>query len=92
LLRPAQEYDQLSLPFCAFLVFVAMRETLSQPMLWSIIELNALWTVDSIVLLMSRWTEPTAFGKSVVLIQAFCVAGFAYLEYIGLRKSTAASA
>ena len=78
-------------PFSAFIIYVAMRENLSQSMLWTIIVLNALWTFDSIVLLMSGWTEPTMFGKAVVMIQAFCVAGFAYLEYIGLRKSTEAS-
>ncbi|MCI0616423.1 hypothetical protein L0244_25870 [bacterium] len=84
------QYAGFSLfPFCAFLIYVAKREYLSHPMIWAIILLNALWTFDSVVLLISGWVEPTLFGNAIVMIQAFCVAVFAYLEYIGLRKSAA---
>lgn len=86
-------YAGLSLlPFAAFLVYLARRENLSQAMVWVVIVLNVLWTVDSILLLMGRWIEPTALGYAFVIFQAFGVAAFAGLEYFGLRKSVTAAA
>jgi hypothetical protein len=79
------------LPFAAFLVYLATRETLSPPVVWAVILLNALWTVDSILLLLSGWIEPTGLGYAFVLFQAFGVAMFAGLEYFGLRKSAMAA-
>ena len=76
------------LPFAAFIVYLATRENLSMPTIWTVIILNALWTADSILLLLSGWVEPTTFGYIFVVFQAFGVAIFAALEYFGLRKST----
>ena len=80
------------LPFAAFLVYLATRANLSQPVLWAVIVLNVLWAVDSILLLVSGWIEPTGFGYAFVIFQAFGVAMFACLEYFGLRKSVVAVA
>ncbi|MBA3694294.1 MAG: hypothetical protein H0W77_12795 [Acidobacteria bacterium] len=77
------------LPFAAFIVYLATRENLSTPTLWAVIILNALWTADSFLLLLSGWIEPTTFGYIFVVFQAFGVAVFAALEYFGLRQSTA---
>ncbi len=79
------------LPFAALLIYLAARENLSPPAVWAVIVLNALWTVDSILLLLSGWIEPTELGYAFVIFQAFGVAMFAALEYFGLRKSTTAS-
>ena len=80
------------LPFAAFLVYLATRENLSQRVVWAVIVLNVLWTIDSILLLLSGWIEPTGLGNAFVIFQAFGVAIFAGLEYIGLRKSATAAA
>lgn len=80
------------LPFAALLVYLATREYLSPPVVWAVIVLNALWTVDSILLLLSGWIEPTGLGYAFVIFQAFGVAMFAALEYFGLRKSAMATA
>jgi len=80
------------LPFAALLVYLATRENLSPPVVWAVIVLNALWTVDSILLLLSGWIEPTGLGSAFVIFQAFGVAIFAALEYLGLRKSAVAAA
>jgi hypothetical protein len=61
-------------------------------MVWAVIVLNALWTVDSILLLLSGWIEPTELGYGFVIFQAFGVAMFAGLEYFGLRRSPTAAA
>jgi len=80
------------LPFAAFLIYLAKRENLSPPAIWAVIILNVLWTADSILLLLSGWIEPTGLGNAFVLFQAFGVAMFAGLEYLGLRKLVAAAA
>lgn len=79
-------YAGLSLlPFAAFLVYLARRENLSPTLVWAVIVLNALWTIDSILLLLGGWVEPTGLGYAFVIFQAFGVALFAGLEYFGLR-------
>lgn len=81
-------YAGLSLlPFAAFLVYLATRETLSYSMVWAVIILNALWTVDSLLLLITGWVDPTELGYGLVVAQALGVAMLAALEYVGLRKS-----
>ncbi len=80
------------LPFAAFLVYLATREHLSQPVVWAVIILNALWTVDSLLLLLTGWVAPTELGYAFVVAQALGVTMFAGLEYIGLKKSATAAA
>lgn len=77
------------LPFAAFLVYLATRETFSRSMVWAVILLNALWTADSLLLLLTGWVDPTGLGYVFVIAQALGVAMLAGLEYLGLRKSTA---
>jgi hypothetical protein len=79
------------LPFAAFLVYLATRENLSRPVVWAVIVLNALWTADSILLLLSGWIEPTGPGYAFIIFQAIGVAAFAGLEYFGLRRSAMAT-
>lgn len=80
------------LPFAAFVAYLATRVSLSPPAIWAAIVLNVLWTVDSILLLLSGWVEPTELGSAFVMFQALGVAIFAALEYVGLRKSATAAA
>lgn len=85
-------YSGISLlPFAAFLVYLATRESLSPPAVWAVIVLNAFWTADSILLLLSGWIEPNGLGYAFVIFQAFGVAMFAALEFLGLRKSATAT-
>jgi hypothetical protein len=58
---------------------------------WAVIVLNALWTVDSFLLLLTGWVAPTELGYIFVAAQAFGVAVFAGLEYFGLKKSAMAT-
>lgn len=77
------------LPFAAFLVYLARRENLSRRVVWAVIVLNVLWTVDSILLLLTGWVAPTEPGYAFVVAQALGVAMFAGLEFVGLKKSAA---
>jgi hypothetical protein len=47
-----------------------------------------LWALDSVLLLVSGWIEPTVLGEMFVLGQALIVAVLAELEFLGLRRST----
>ena len=80
------------LPFAAFLVYLATRETLPAAAVWAVIVLNVLWTLDSLLLLLSGWVAPTPPGYAFVIAQALGVAMFAALEYVGLKKATPATA
>ena len=86
-------YAGLSLlPFAALLIFLAARESLSPPAVWTVIVLNALWTTDSFLLLLTGWVTPTELGYAFVIFQALGVAAFAWLEYFGLRRAATATA
>lgn len=78
-------------PFAALLVYLATRDHLSPPVVWAVIVLNALWTVDSLLLLLTGWVAPTEVGYAFVIAQALGVAMFAGLEYLGLRKAATAA-
>lgn len=83
------DYAGLSLlPFAALVAYLATRENMPRSAVWVVVACNALWAVDSIVLLLSGWIDPTGLGRAFVIAQAVVVALFAELEYFGLRKST----
>jgi len=86
-------YAGLSLiPFAAVVGLIATREQLSRPAVWAVIAYNALWAVDSIVLLAGGWFTPTLLGYAFTVAQAVVVAAFAELQYVGMRKWRAARA
>ncbi|HEY0735948.1 MAG TPA: hypothetical protein VGD69_13630 [Herpetosiphonaceae bacterium] len=76
------------LPYALFVVYVATRSS-QRAAVWAVILINALWAVDSIVLLLSGWVAPNALGYAFVIVQALAVAVFAELQYIGVRRATA---
>ena len=81
-------YAGLSLfPFAAFLIYTGTRKSISKTVVWVIIGLNLLWTIDSFLLLFSGYVAPTTFGYVFVIFQAIGVLIFAELEFIGLRRA-----
>jgi hypothetical protein len=81
-----RESGLILLPWAAFIGFLASRQQPSRIAVWSVIALNALWVVDSIVLLATGWVEPTALGLAFVIVQAVVVGVFAELEFLWLRR------
>jgi hypothetical protein len=53
---------------------------------------NALWAIDSILILLIGWVEPNVLGYAFIIAQALIVAVFAEAQYVGLRKSVATAA
>jgi hypothetical protein len=87
------DYAGLALvPFAALVAYVATRHDLPRPGVWAIIVCNAVWTIDSLLMLLSGFVSPTALGTAFVIVQALLVAVLAELEYVGLRKTTAVAA
>lgn len=77
------------LPFAALLAFVSTRARVSRAVVWAVIVANAIWAIDSIVLLFTGWVQPNLLGYMFVAGQAAFVAVMAELEFIGMRKSAA---
>jgi len=89
---PAALLEQASvvlLPFALFLAFLSTRTRLPRAAVWTVIVANAIWAIDSIVLLFTGWVQPSLLGYLFVAGQGAFVAVMAELEYIGLRKSAA---
>jgi len=80
------------LPFALLLLYLTSRESLPPVAVWTVIVLNALWTIDSFLVVATGWITPNPLGYAFVTAQALGVAMFAGLEYVGLRKSAAAIA
>lgn len=79
-------YAGLSLiPFAAFVAVMATRDQVSRVAVRAIIIANALWVVDSFLLLLTGWVEPSLLGYAFVIGQAVIVAGFAEVQHMGLR-------
>jgi hypothetical protein len=82
-----RESAMVLLPFAALLAFLATRTRLPRAAVWAVIVANAIWVIDSIVLLFTGWVQPNVFGYVFVVGQAAVVAVLIELEYLGLRKS-----
>lgn len=87
-----REAAMVLLPFAALLAFLGTRARLPRFAIWAVIAVNAIWVIDSIVLLLTGWVQPNLLGYLFVAGQAAFVAVFAELEYIGLRRSVPAAA
>lgn len=74
------------LPFAAFLLYLAAKAEPPRGGVWLVIALNALWVLDSILLLVAGGVAPTMLGYIFVLVQAAAVLIIAELEWLGLRR------
>lgn len=73
--------------YAALVGFLGTRGMMPRTAVWAVIAVNAMWTVDSIALLISGWVSPNLFGQAFIVMQAIAVGVFAELQFIGLRKS-----
>ena len=80
------------LPFALMLAFLGSRPRLPAAAVWAVIALNAIWVIDSLVLLFGEWVQPNPLGNIFIVGQAAFVAVMAQLEVIGLRRLRAAAA
>jgi hypothetical protein len=86
-------YAGLSLlPFAGFVGALSRRNHIPRAAVVAVIVVNALWVVDSFLLLMTGWVAPNLLGYTFVIGQAVIVAAFAELQHVGLNASPRATA
>lgn len=74
------------IPFTAFVVWIATRAAIPRTSVWTVIALNAAWVLASVALLFVDRFDPNRIGVAFILVQAAAVAGFAEMQYVGLRR------
>lgn len=77
------------LVYAAALVLLAARPTIPRPPALAVVAGNTAWVLGSVVAVVAGWGVLTALGVAVALAQAAAVAGFAALQWRGLRRVTA---
>jgi hypothetical protein len=78
--------------YAALVGWLGTRTAMPKLLVLVIIIGNAMWTLGSISLLFSGAVTPNLLGQIFVAAQAIAVGVFAELQYVGLRRSTAAQA
>ena len=58
-----------------------------RPVKAAVVAVNVVWAADTLLALALDWHEPTLAGQLVIAVQAVGCAGFAALQYLGLRRS-----
>ena len=71
------------LPYAAIVAYLGTRPQVSRGAVWAVIICNVIWVVDSALLLMGNWIDPTPLGVSFVIAQAVAVAAFADVQFLG---------
>ncbi|RKN51162.1 hypothetical protein [Micromonospora endolithica] len=74
------------LGYAAALWLLAARPRIDRRAAAVVVVVNLIWAVDSVVLLAGGWFTPTMVGVVVIAAQAAAVAGFAAVQWIGLRR------
>ena len=82
----------LLLPWAAWTGWLALQSDPPRTQVWSVIGINTLWVIDSVLLLMSGWVQPNALGTAFIVAQAVAVGVFAELQYVGVRRATTLAA
>jgi hypothetical protein len=75
------------IPFAAFVLYLAAQHQVSRGAVWTVVVCNALWVVDSLLLLASGWIAPSMLGHTFVIAQALVVAVFCELQFAGLKRA-----
>jgi hypothetical protein len=78
--------------YAAAVAWLAARPQPPRGLVWTVVALNLIWAVESVMLPLLGWISPTPLGLAFVIGQAVVVAVFAELQFIGLRRTRAAAA
>ena len=73
------------IPYALGVAWIGTRPQISRPLAWLVVALNALWVVDSVVLLMTVFVSPNVWGVAFIAVQAVAVAAFALAQMAGLK-------
>ena len=89
--EPLLRYAGLALlPYASIVAVLGTRTSVSRGAVWAVVVINALWTLDSVLLLASGWVAPTTLGAAFVVAQGLVVAAFAAAQARGLGSNAPA--
>ena len=74
------------LAYAAVVWIVGSRQAIPRGAVYAIVAANAIWAIDSVVVALTRWGDPTTAGTVWILMQAAVVALFAELQLAGARR------
>lgn len=70
----------------AFLLYIAAQPQISRRIVLAALVLDAIWVIDSVVLLISGWLPLTSAGMWTIGLVALAVATLGELKFFGLRR------
>lgn len=73
--------------FAGLLLFLASRPAVNRAAVITVMVVNVAWVIASAEVLIAGWFPLTGLGIALVVAQAVVVAGFAALQFMGLRKA-----
>jgi hypothetical protein len=72
---------------CAAVVWlIGTRKEIARGAVYVVVAANAMWAVDSVVVALAGWGDPTTTGTVWLLLQAAVVAVLAELQLAGARR------
>jgi hypothetical protein len=74
-------------PLAAWVGWLSQKAQPSRRAVWLLIVGNAVWVVESLLLLVLDWVQPTSLGTTFIVAQAVATAVFAELEYVALKRN-----
>lgn len=77
------------LPLAIWIGLLARNPHPPRKLVWLLIAGNAVWMIDSFLLLALGWLQPTSLGVAFIVAQAIVTGVFAELEYVALKRMTA---
>jgi len=78
--------------FAAGVGHLARRTVPSSAGVITVIVLNAIWAIESLLALWTGWLEPNTLGTAFVVAQAIAVAAIAEAQFVGMRRARAGTA
>lgn len=78
------------LPYAAFVAWIGARDAVPRNAVRAVVAINALWALDSALLLALGPVAPNGLGTAFVLAQALVVLGFAAAQWTALRGAAPA--
>ena len=75
------------LPYVAYLLWLATRQSVPRAAVWVPIVLNLVWAADCVLAMTVGGASPMPLGEAFIAGQVLVSLLFAELEFIGLRKA-----
>lgn len=75
------------LPFALCVALLGRQEAPSRGAVLAVVLCNALWAIDSVLIIVLGVVDPNMLGIAFVVAQAVAVGVFAEMQFIGLRRA-----